>query len=354
MPIYLSSLQLSNYNEDKFQRYHPISLILKGYIEFLVTIIRELRIKMRCLPMRLKSVAKRGAKWVLPPAIESLLKIHLGNVIKLKYSISKEYRGEFKKIDKFRDIHLGKRCFILATGPSILKQDLKVLKSEHCIAVGFMALHKDIQIINPMYHVEAPCHNPFDFKTLNSSYENFKNYSKEVTYFLGHSSYKYSHWNYLKEREDINLENFYHINYAGCTYIDEYNYKNQNIWDISKSPFAVRTVVYIAIQIAVFMGFKEIYLLGCDHDYLQDMDRVRDHHFYEDKESGVSDAEHLSEFSTERWLEQYFYRWKEYRLMKEYLVGNGCNVFNATEGGMLDVFPRVTLSDAISTRNQRL
>ena len=78
-------------------------------------------------------------------------------------------------------------------------------------------------------------------------------------------------------------------------------------------------------------------------DYLKDVERVTNHHFYRE-EDGVSDAEHLGSFTLERWFLEYYLRWKQYRLMREYLESKGVRVFNATTGGMLDVFPRVDLA----------
>ncbi len=37
--------------------------------------------------------------------------------------------------------------------------------------------------------------------------------------------------------------------------------------DSSKVVFAANTIVYSAIQLAVYMGFSEIYLTGCDCNY---------------------------------------------------------------------------------------
>jgi hypothetical protein len=117
----------------------------------------------------------------------------------------------------------------------------------------------------------------------------------------------------------------------------ENNYTDPALWDITQYPFEPRTVLYCAIQLAAYMGFNKIYLLGCDHDYLADFKRVTDHHFYKE-EDGTSDKEILSAFSTERWFEEYYTRWRDYRLMKTYLLNRGVTVYNATPGSYLDIF----------------
>lgn len=292
---------------------------------------------------------KKYSPWFLPPKIESNLKYILRTIRQLKYQASNSYNLDKNKLLKFKDIHEGRRCFVLATGPSINSQNLKPLSKEICFSVSQFMLHPDIKIINPRYNIEAPNHAPFDFDDLRVMFDGYnKNLSKETILFCGHTPYKYSILDFLKRHPEYNNERIHHINYSMSTYIDEFNYQDSNIWDISVSPFLIRTVIYMAIQIALYMGFKQIFLLGCDHDYLNDLKRVKNHHFYNDEESGISDAEHLSSFDTEWWFQQYYFRWKEYKLMKQYAEKRGCKIFNATAGGMLDVFPRIKLEDVLS------
>ena len=97
------------------------------------------------------------------------------------------------------------------------------------------------------------------------------------------------------------------------------------------------------------MGFDKIYLLGCDHDYLERKligKGFDNHHFYKDKEDGIEGiVKFLDDFSLEQWFYQYYYRWKQYRLMKQYAQEKGQVILNATHGGMLDVFDRVKFED---------
>jgi len=73
---------------------------------------------------------------------------------------------------------------------------------------------------------------------------------------------------------------------------------------------------------------------------------VTNHHFYKESE-GISDVKHLSEFTTERWFQEYYMRWKHYRLIRDFLSSKNVCIYNATKGGMLDVFPRVSLDEII-------
>jgi len=197
--------------------------------------------------------------------------------------------------------------------------------------------------------VLAPQHPPFNFYDSSKYFDDFSIAYKniDVDYFLGVNYYEYSYINLLKEKQQYNHSRIHYLNYEKPIVLDENNYMNDNVWDISKNNiFSMRTVVYGAIQVAIYMGFSRIYLLGCDHDYLNDISRTSNHHFYKE-EKGISDIQHLSEFTRERWFLEYYMRWKQYRLMKEYAETKNIEIINATAGGMLDVFKRVKLENII-------
>ena len=299
--------------------------------------------------MAIKNILNK-IKPYIPPIIEIVVKKNI------RHTLSGYIKSNLKKNLRFKDLHAGERCFILATGPSILKQDLIKLKDEICFSVGQFYLHPDCKIIKPSYHVEAPIHEPFDFEYHKKFFpEVTKSLSEDVEIFLGISKYKYSFEKYLNQNNlDAFQKNINYINYSGTMQLDEGNCNNSDTWDITKTPFLPRTVVYTAIQIAVFMGFSEIYLLGCDHDYLKLYfnSSLDEHHFYKQKDSLLHSTGHedLAGIKLEQWFREYYYRWKQYRIMSECLASSGQRIFNATEGGILDVFPRINFENLVNVR----
>jgi len=303
--------------------------------------------------MKIKKAIK---EWILPPGFLKLRRY-------LKESVRSGFPGDDGNPKKyslpnqqndlrsFKEKYNGQRCFVLATGPSIQKQDLRVLKGEKCIGVSMFHLHEHIDIIKPIWHVLAPPHPPFKFDTvkkiIDSSWERYKDFN-EINFMLGSFEYEYSYLNYLTTQQNEFLKRFrdsvYFINYNKAKVLSEKNFDREEMWNIEENPFLLRTVIYSAIQLANYLGFKEIILLGCDHDYLYDINRIENHHFYSE-EQGFSDRENLSAFDRERWFFEYYNRWKDYRLMRRYLALKGVKIINATEGGMLDVFPRRNLED---------
>jgi hypothetical protein len=292
--------------------------------------------------MSIHNLLKKIAYWTVPLGLQAWL------IKKCKwFCLSRAIKYKFHENRKFRGQHKGKRCFILATGPSISSQDLTKLSEEFCIAVGEFYLHPQAASINPAYSIQAPNHMPFDE---NYVIENIKHsqkvYSKNTTYFFGHSQYKYSWFEVLKKNSEIAPKNTRFINYSGSEKLSSNNFTDSSNWDISGTPFICMTVVYSAIQLAIYMGFSEIYLLGCDHDYLERVlskKGFKDHHFYSESPEETKVLEHLNDFTLAMWFEQYYFRWLQYELMDKYAKSKGQLILNATNGGMLDVFKRASL-----------
>lgn len=103
--------------------------------------------------------------------------------------------------------------------------------------------------------------------------------------------------------------------------------------NVAERVFNGYSVTYSMLQIAVYMGFKEIYLLGCDCSYSQDKTKQ---HFIE---SGHHD--NYASIAGKRMICAYKYA-------KEFADKHDIKIYNATRGGMLEVFERVNLEDLFS------
>ena len=95
------------------------------------------------------------------------------------------------------------------------------------------------------------------------------------------------------------------------------------------------SIAYSCIELAVYMGFKEIYLLGADCTYLGEKE-----HFVD---SGVEDRSR--KYATPKLI-------VGYEEVKKYADSHGIKVYNATRGGVLEVFPRVKLEDVLKEKTR--
>lgn len=304
--------------------------------------------------MRLfKKSRKFISYWLLSEGIKSLYKS-----IKRRYNTTpnKSSSSDFEtwaatlrqRNTTFQNKHSGSRCFILATGPSLNHQNLKPLAGELCIGVSFFFLHPDAKFIQPEYHVCAPNHAPFDFELTQKYITGLEAaYSHNYKLFYGYTPYQYSCLEYLNNKANKSVSDAFHIiDYTQQRQLYENTFSDASLWDISGNPFAMRTVIYGAIQLAAYLGCSEIILVGCDHDYLKDTTRYSNH-FYVEKNGNDKDAVHLNNFNTEKWFFEYYSRWRDYRIMQSYLQFKNIQIINATHGGLLDVFPRKTLDSLL-------
>lgn len=94
--------------------------------------------------------------------------------------------------------------------------------------------------------------------------------------------------------------------------------------DIAHVVYSGGNVVYAALQLAVYMGFKEIYLLGVDCDYPKNAPS----HFYGDDFDAGGDPE-------------YYRSVIAFESARRYADSHGIKIYNATRGGKLEVFERV-------------
>ena len=95
--------------------------------------------------------------------------------------------------------------------------------------------------------------------------------------------------------------------------------------DVARVVYGGATVTYACIQIAVYMGFKEIYLLGVDCNYCKGSNS--NYFFWEQKADVMNHKEDRMVLS--------------YESAREYADSHGIKIYNATRGGMLEVFERV-------------
>jgi len=105
--------------------------------------------------------------------------------------------------------------------------------------------------------------------------------------------------------------------------------------DISIGIHAFGTVMHPAAQIAIWMGFTEIYFVGCDLGFEKE-----NHHFYKDAVGWYKNNKALTKLRTARVI-------LAHELIKEWAERKGVKVYNATNGGELEVYPRVRLEDVL-------
>ncbi|WP_026841170.1 motility associated factor glycosyltransferase family protein [Citrifermentans bremense] len=236
------------------------------------------------------------------------------------------------------DRHKGQRCFILATGPSIKHQDLSPLEGETCIAVSNFFVHPLYPVLRPRYHCIAPFHHPLSEDAMQSWMDDLSRHVADLPEV-----------NLIFSISDV-VRNMQNDRFSGKqVYFLDNNASLQEVLDhgldLAEPVFQAQSVSIIALQAALYMGFSEIYLLGCDHDWLLHMYETR--HFYDEEKHAFTrvsgkDIE-WKDNDVEVECRSYINLWQQYKVLRRLAAAKGVAIYNSTEGGMLDVFPRVAL-----------
>jgi hypothetical protein len=241
---------------------------------------------------------------------------------------------EFKKyanIKKLKNKHDGERCFIVCTGPSLTVEDVDKLKDETCFGINSILNIFGSTAWRPKYYTVANhkllCSQLAGiYKEEGLSYIIYPNTTKCMEITDKEVLYQYPILNLVLKRNEFKLSKN-----------DEYIFSD----DIYAGVTGGGTTTNAILQVAVYMGFKEIYLIGADCDFGGDQKYFR---------SGGSDGDYSIKYDDEK------VRSAEERSLigfikaKEYADSFGIKIYNATRGGKLEVFPRVDLDEVLGLK----
>lgn len=226
-----------------------------------------------------------------------------------------------KRLKSFEKKYAGKRCFIIGNGPSLTVEDLNRLKNEYTFAANRIYKLYDSTDWRPTFWM---CVDPYIIRDDHGLID-----SLPGTRFVSTEAAKYN----LQADE-----NLYMIYNEQPFYLRKYNTNNKVGFskDCSKKICAGETVTYNAIQMALYMGFTQIYLLGVDHKYS---------HVINDKGKVVIDKsvkDYFGNVKTENYnIQNSIISTKAYYVAREICERNNVEIKNATRGGALEVFERV-------------
>jgi hypothetical protein len=176
-----------------------------------------------------------------------------------------------KKNISLKDYGRNRRAFLIATGPSIKELDLTLLKDEDCFTLSNAYLHDRIDIINPIFHFFAPFHKPLIKENFISWLKDADDKLPESTkIFLGHKSKDMVTENNIFNRREVNYM------YLGSPFYNKISLLKQ-----TPSP---KTGTQMVLNLLIYMGYEEIYLIGCDHNILKSYGGVREHFYDSSKE----------------------------------------------------------------------
>lgn len=236
-----------------------------------------------------------------------------------------------KKTFALKDTHKGERCFIIANGPSINKQDLTLLKNEYTFTVNQFARREDSSIVKSKFHFWAD-RSFFDLDLSKAEDIELLNVVKKIKedspnvkcFFPLYLKEKLSKYSLDKELDCYLLPpDCFFQNFLAKKRKETFKHKHILYGD---------TVVHFCILTAIYMGFSEIYLLGCDNtfivSYIQSMFGDENSNFGYGYKISKNEQIRLKKQNTNRTFEQHLRStlktFEEYRAINDFC--NDCNI----------------------------
>lgn len=232
---------------------------------------------------------------------------------------------KLEKIREIKDIHKGKRCFVIATGPSLTLDDVLKLKNEYTIGINSIYKLYDQTDWRPTYYAMT------DYrlvrKMLNGNKINIDTYATKRCFA-----------NIINEKEVYGNKTIYVEN---CWLDHAYHYGKSKKFkyeeDLALGVYDYYSITQECIIYAIYMGFKEIYLLGADNNYLGGRK-----HFIESKNDNSVNRKAAVLMQNANDI--------GYAIVKEIADAHKVKIYNVTRGGNLEIFQRKDLDTLLNCK----
>jgi hypothetical protein len=216
--------------------------------------------------------------------------------------------------------HAGERCFIIGNGPSLKCMDLSLLRGEFTFGMNRIYLMFAELGYHTTYYV---CVNSLVIEQCAADIR-----SLPEAKFISWRSH-----NLIEPTRDMA---FLYTTYTGPKFAND---ARGRLWEGG-------TVTYVTLQLAFHMGFKQVILIGVDHNYTTQgkpnttvISPGADPNHFDERYFGQGFRWQLPDLETSE---------RAYRLARRAYEGSGRQVLDATVDGKLNVFPKISYSGLFS------
>jgi hypothetical protein len=272
-----------------------------------------------------KGIAKR----VLGPRWSEVASLHYARLrrppakvrewlTELQWSYSADGRAVKHRLSKMHNSHRGKRCFVIGNGPSLRDTDLRKLEDEVTIGCnGLFLAFDEMGFLPTLFTVEDRLVAQDRAAEINEIRGTIKVFPRDLSY-------------YLSLDDDTVYINFIR------NYVDFPKFSGR----FDRVVYWGGTVTFLNLQLAYYVGCRQVYLIGVDHSYTVPSHAVND--VIVSRESDVNHF-HPDYFGPGyRYHDPKMWRMEQsYRQARAFFESQGGMIYNATRGGKLEIFPRV-------------
>ena len=250
----------------------------------------------------------------------------------VRFFFSGETRRILKSNLKYKDIHAGEQCFILGTGPSLKKlteAQVKFLSSEFIFGTNSSYKVDTVSLITPKYY--ALMDNLYWEEWSDTFSHVATRYKNDPPIFITDIRAK----ELTKQASSIGQHIYVHSKKFPITKMSDQLHENI---------FGAMNVVSFSILVAMYMGFKKIYLLGCDYNSFCAKGYG---HAYDDK-SEVSQSNYNLAF----YLKFYHITTEFHYLIEKLARSKNIEIINITPDSLLDAYRSQSAEDVLVARAQ--
>lgn len=270
--------------------------------------------------------------WLLPPKIKDLVSSQISI-----YKTKKLGVDVIKKNIELKDKYKGKRCFILGNAPSIKEIDLEFLKDEYVFVMSTFYNHPDFYKLKKCFHSSVHLTGSNDDKKNLKWLKAIDDNSPNVNiFFFG-----------LKEKRLIEKNNLFknkQVYYIASA-------QTKRSFDITKITRNYATNVIQALEIAIYMGFKEIYLHSvninsiCSNKYEYFFDRNKLPYCDPAVKNNIC-LDYMDQ------VKSFYIALKEIYVVYRYALNKGVNIYYTNSESLLKYFPFKNFSEIIEKGKQ--
>lgn len=257
------------------------------------------------------------------------------DIIDASKLLSKEQRVILQRNAIFQNKHKGLPGYVIVNGPSLATQDITRLKNEITFVVSGFWKHEVINIWEPTYYSLLDSNYFSDTSVTRDFYESLHQRVKTSTFFVP----LFRGYDAVKSYGLLPPDRTFYVASVGTP---------RPCNDLTNIVPSFAGVSVFALSQAIYMGCNPIYLLGFDHDYLAN--RGVDRHFYTGGTLSGHPATNIplgDRIPYDEEMRANLRLWANYHALKNIAEANGIQIYNATKGGYLDVFPRGNFEDIL-------
>ncbi len=247
-------------------------------------------------------------------------------VLKITVVLFYQITAHHRRLKSLKGKYEGLRCFIVGNGPSLSLDDLKIIEKEHCFGFNRILEVFDKTSWRPEFYFVL------DRKIVKFISDNINKVD---------AKYKFLH--FMAGGKGIKADSATFFVCHDWRYVVRKNsfVKTKMSKDISRYISVNYSVASAAIEIAIYLGFKEIILIGVDNKYSHWIDKHGKMHIDNIDDYKLTKPHDFASICHIDALNSC------YEFYRKYADANGIKIYNATRGGCLEAFERKELEELL-------